>query len=72
MSSRASFPAIRPPFDAFRDVIEVIEMHNHTEWEKVYEKYYTPEQRADMQRRADPQRAAEGTRQWNELIAEVD
>jgi len=56
----------------FCEILEVIAMHNNTEWEKVHARYFTEEQRADMARRADPDLAAEGTRKWTELIAEVE
>lgn len=61
-----------PGSSLFCEILEVIAMHNNTEWEKVHEKYFTEEQRADMARRADPALAAEGTRQWSALIAEVE
>ncbi|MBV8206813.1 MAG: TipAS antibiotic-recognition domain-containing protein [Acidobacteria bacterium] len=47
-------------------------MHNHTEWEQVYSKYFTENQLAEMARRADPALAAEGTSAWSALIAEVE
>ena len=61
-----------PGYSLFCEILEVIAMHNNTEWEKVHAKYFTEEQRADMAGRADPQLAAEGTRKWTALIAEVE
>lgn len=61
-----------PSGELFCKILEVIAMHNNTEWGKIQAKYFTEEQRAEMARRADPQLAAEGTRKWNELIAEVE
>ncbi len=54
------------------EILELIAMHNNTEWEKVHARYFTEEQRADMARRADPELAAEGTRKWTALIEEVE
>ncbi|MGH9518242.1 MAG: MerR family DNA-binding protein, partial [Terriglobales bacterium] len=54
------------------EILEMIAMHNHTEWEQLHARYFTEEQRADMARRADPELAAEGTRKWTELIDEVE
>jgi MerR family transcriptional regulator, thiopeptide resistance regulator len=56
----------------FCEILELIAMHNNTEWEKLHAQYFTEEQRADMARRADPDLAAEGTRKWTALIQEVE
>lgn len=56
----------------FCEILEVIAMHNNTEWDKVHARYFSEEQRAEMARRADPELAAEGTRKWTALIAEVE
>jgi len=61
-----------PDTEPFREIIEVIAMHNETEWSKVHERYFTEEQRSDMQRRTNPELAAEGTRKWMELIPQVE
>jgi DNA-binding transcriptional MerR regulator len=63
---------VDPGYSLFCEILEVIAMHNNTEWEKVHAKYFTEEQRADMARRADPELAAEGTRKWTALISEVE
>jgi DNA-binding transcriptional MerR regulator len=61
-----------PDQNLFCEILEMIAMHNNTEWEKVHAKYFSEEQRADMARRADPELAAEGTRKWTALIEEVE
>lgn len=57
--------------DALRRVSEAIEMSNHQEWTN---KYYSEEaKQALAQRRAEnPGIAEQGTRDWAELIAEVE
>jgi len=59
-------------YSTFCKILEVIAMHNHTEWEKVHAKYFKEEELAEMERRADPQLAEAGTRKWMSLIEEVE
>lgn len=63
---------MEPGPSLFCEILELIAMHNSTEWEKIHAQYFTEEQRADMARRADPELAAEGTRKWTALIEEVE
>lgn len=54
---------------AFRKIIEVINMQNDMEWMK---KYYTEEQLADLARRGTPEVLERGEREWATLIKEVE
>ncbi len=58
-----------PAWEAFRKVIEVINMEQNTEWMK---KYYTEEQLADLARRGTPEVLERGQRDWAALIKEVE
>ena len=60
-----------PDWEAFRKIIEVIEMQSDMEWTK---KYYSEEAKADLARRnqADPELARRGERDWAELIKDVE
>jgi DNA-binding transcriptional MerR regulator len=60
-----------PDWEAFRKIIEVIEMQSNTEWMK---KYYSEEALADLARRnqQDPDAAKRGERAWAELIKDVE
>ncbi|HYJ48043.1 MAG TPA: MerR family transcriptional regulator [Pyrinomonadaceae bacterium] len=58
-----------PDWEAFRKIIEVINMQNDMEWMK---KYYTEEQLADLARRATPEVLERGQREWATLLKEVE
>lgn len=56
-------------WDAFTNIIEVIQMQNNWEWVK---KYYTKEQLADLARRGTPEVLERGQREWKALIQDVE
>ena len=60
-----------PDWEAFRKIIEVIEMQSDMGWTK---KYYSEEAKADLARRnrEDPELARRGERDWAELIKDVE
>jgi DNA-binding transcriptional MerR regulator len=58
-----------PDWEAFRQIIEVINMQNDMEWMK---KYYTEEQLADLARRGTPEVLERGQREWAALLKDVD
>ena len=60
-----------PDWEAFRKIIEVIEMQTDMEWTK---KYYSEEAKADLAKRSrgDPELARRGERDWAELIKDVE
>ncbi len=55
--------------DALTHIIEVLEMQQNMDWTK---KYYTPEAKAKLAERYDPELARRGEQQWAALIAEVE
>ncbi|MDQ3818258.1 MAG: MerR family transcriptional regulator, partial [Acidobacteriota bacterium] len=55
-------------WQAFRRIIEVINMQNDMEWMK---KYYTEEQLADLARRGTPEVLERGEREWAALLKDV-
>ena len=58
-----------PDWEAFKKIIEVINMQNDMEWVK---KYYTEEQLKDLARRGTPEVLERGQREWAALIKEVE
>ncbi|GET36780.1 MerR family transcriptional regulator [Microseira wollei] len=56
-------------WEAFKQIIEVIEMYSDTEWMK---KYYTPEQQQQLATRATPEVLEKGQRDWEDLIKDVE
>ena len=58
-----------PDWEAFRKIIEVINMQQNTEW---MNKYYTEEARQDLARRGTPEVIEQGQRDWAALIKEVE
>ena len=70
---RAIREAERTPRPALlRRIIEVIGMQENTDWKA---KYYSPEARAKIEERAKdwtPEKQAEATKAWSELIADVE
>lgn len=72
IESRLAVAGSAPSQAELCEILEMIAMHNSTEWEQLHARYFTEEQRADMARRADPELAAQGTHKWTELIAEVE
>lgn len=58
-----------PDWEAFRRIIEVIEMQQNTEWMK---KYYTEEQLAELGKRWSPELQERVSQEWATLIKEVD
>jgi DNA-binding transcriptional MerR regulator len=58
-----------PDWEAFKRIIEVINMQNDMEWMK---KYYTEEQLADLARRGTPEVLERGQREWAILLKDVD
>jgi DNA-binding transcriptional MerR regulator len=58
-----------PAWEAFRKVIEVINMEENMDWIK---KYYTEEQLADLARRGTPEVLEQGQRDWAALLKEVE
>lgn len=58
-----------PDWEAFRRVIEVIEMTTNMEWTK---KYYTEEQLTKLASRWSPEVQAKAERDWAELIKDVE
>lgn len=56
-------------WDAFRKIIEVINMEENMEWVK---RYYTEEQLADLARRGTPEVLEKGQRDWAELMRDVE
>ena len=59
----------KPGWEAFRKIVEVINMEQNMEWMK---NYYTEEQLADLARRGTPEVLERGEREWKALIAEVE
>ncbi len=55
-------------WEAFRKIIEEIDMENNMEWAK---KYYTDEQLAELKGRWSPEIQAKAERDWAALIEEV-
>lgn len=58
-----------PDWQAFKKIIEVINMQNDTEWMK---KYYTEEQLADLARRGTPEVLERGQSAWAVLLQDVE
>lgn len=58
-----------PDWEAFRRIIEVIEMQQNTEWMK---KYYTDEQLAELGKRWSPELQERIGQEWATLLKEVD
>ena len=58
-----------PEWEAFRKIIEVINMQNDMEWMK---KYYTEEQLADLAQRGTPEVLERGQREWAVLLQDVE
>lgn len=62
-----------PEWETWKEIIEVIEMEKQMEWAQ---KYFTPEQLAELeQRRGEPEtkdEAEQGQQAWARLIAEVE
>ena len=56
-------------WEAFKQIIEVIEMYSDTQWMK---KYYTSEQLEQLATRATPEVLAKGQRDWEDLIKDVE
>jgi DNA-binding transcriptional MerR regulator len=56
-------------WDAFRSIIEVIQMQNRKEWMK---KYFTPEQLANLSSRWSPEVQEQANRDWAELIKDAE
>ena len=56
-------------WEAFKQIIEVLNMQNDMEWMK---KYYTEEQLADLARRGSPEVLERAQRDWANLIKEVE
>ena len=69
MAESSMSRAGEPDWEAFRKIIEVINMQNDMEWMK---KYYTAEQLADLARRGTPEVLERGQREWATLIQEVE
>ena len=67
VTSRAS--SREPDWEAFRKIIEVINMQQNVEWMK---KYYTEEARQDLAGRGTPEVIERGQRDWAALIKEVE
>jgi DNA-binding transcriptional MerR regulator len=59
----------QPGWEAFKKIVEVINMQQNNEWMK---KYYTEEQLADLARRATPEVLERGQRDWQALIKDVE
>lgn len=58
-----------PDWEAFKKIIEVINMQKDMEWTK---KYYTDEARRKLAERATPEVLEQGQRDWAALIREVE
>jgi DNA-binding transcriptional MerR regulator len=61
-----------PDWQLFTHIVREIEMQNNTEWSK---KYYSPEAQAKVEARKhlwSPELQERVTKQWNELIADVE
>jgi MerR family transcriptional regulator, thiopeptide resistance regulator len=56
-------------WEAFKQIIEVIEMYSDTQW---MQKYYTPEQQQQLATRATPEVIEQGQRDWADLIEDVE
>ena len=56
-------------WENFKQIIEVINMQNNTEWMK---KYYTEEQLAELAERGTPEVIEQGQRDWAALIKDVE
>ena len=59
----------RLDWETFREIIEVINMQNNTEWMK---RYYTEEQLAELAERGTPEVLEQGQRDWAALIKDVE
>ncbi|MBX7220770.1 MAG: MerR family transcriptional regulator [Blastocatellia bacterium] len=59
----------RTDWDAFHDIIEVINMQQDMKWVK---SYYTEEQLADLAKRYDPELARKAEQDWKQLFADVE
>ncbi len=61
-----------PDWDLFKTIVREIEMQNSTDWSK---KYYSEDAKARVEERKalwSPELQAQVTKQWNELLAEVE
>ena len=58
-----------PDWEAFRKIIEVINMQQNTEW---VNKYYSAEARQDLASRGTPEVIEQGQRDWAALIQDVE
>lgn len=58
-----------PDWEAFKKIIEVINMQKDMEWTK---KYYTDEAQRKLAERATPEVLEQGQRDWAALISEVE
>jgi MerR family transcriptional regulator, thiopeptide resistance regulator len=56
-------------WEAFKHIIEVIEMYSDTKW---MEKYYTPEQLEQLAASATPEIIEQGQHDWEVLIRDVE
>jgi DNA-binding transcriptional MerR regulator len=65
----ASENAEEPDWQSLRAILEVLSMHENSEWVK---KYYTDEQLADLAARDGVDVRSRGERDWAQLIADVD
>ena len=68
-AERVAAGGAEPDWDAFKKIVEVINMQHDTEWMK---KYYTEEQLADLARRSTPEVLERAPREWQKLIGEVE
>lgn len=59
----------QPVWEAFKKIIEVINMQNTMEW---VEKYYTQEQLAELAQRYSPEVQEKASRDWAALIQEAE
>ncbi|HJR07535.1 MAG TPA: MerR family transcriptional regulator [Pyrinomonadaceae bacterium] len=58
-----------PDWDAFKKIMEVIDMENNMDWVK---RYYTEEQLAELASRWSPELQAKAEHDWATLIADVE
>jgi len=56
-------------WEAFRKIIEVIQMQNRKDWMR---KYYSQEQLANLKQRWSPELQAQADKDWKELIGDVE
>jgi DNA-binding transcriptional MerR regulator len=68
-AERVMASAGEPDWEAFRKIIEVINMQKDMEWMK---QYYTEEQLADLAERGTPEVLERGQREWATLLKDVD